>query len=308
MVSTARPGSSAPARSWRLAALLLALPLSALGDALLPPYVLQWPVSSSDLLVAETDAATLHHYRRDADGEVRHERIYLSVGLNGVGKQREWDQRTPLGVYVVTSELDTSKLHEKYGVNAFPLDYPNARDRQLGRTGSGIWLHGVLPGGERRPERDTDGCLAIPNEDLLLLSPRVTPGDTTVIIARELPAADASGQEATRNALLESLQRWQAALQQGDLHSLRALYREDFAYEGLDRDTWLSTAYGSAASDATSVELSEVLLAADPEEPGLYVSRFELTTKKGPHSRALIKRLYWQRDDDGYRVIAEDSF
>ncbi len=308
MVFTGRPGSSARVKRRPLAGLLLILPLAALADNALPPYVLQWPESSSDLLVAETSAATLHHYSRAADGDIVHEQIYMSVGENGVGKQREWDKLTPLGIYVVTSELDTSRLHEKYGVRAFPLDYPNARDRQLGRTGSGIWLHGVLPGGERRPERDTDGCLAIPNEDLLALSPRVKPGDTTVIIARELPQAGAAGQAVVRDALLDRLETWRAALQQGDLRALRALYRDDFIYEGLDRDTWLSTGYSDLVRDAGSVELSEPLLAADPEEPGLYISRFKLTTKKGPQSRALIKRLYWQRDDDGYRIIAEDAF
>ena len=308
MVFTGQPGSSARDRRRQLAGLLLALPLAALADVSLPPYVLQWPESSSDLLVAETDAATLHHYRRDADGSIVHEQIYMSVGENGVGKQREWDKLTPLGIYVVTSELDTSRLHEKYGVRAFPLDYPNARDRQLGRTGSGIWLHGVLPGGERRPERDTDGCLAIPNDDLLALSPRVRPGDTTVIIARELPPANEGGQTDIRDELLERLERWRSALQRGDLLALREMYREDFVYEGLDRDTWLSTGYGVSTGEIGAVELSDTLLAADPEEPGLYISRFQLTTKKGPQSRALIKRLYWQRDDDGYRIIAEDAF
>ena len=306
MVFTGLPGSSVPSRLACLAALLLAVPLGAAAS--LPPYVLQWPSSSRDLLVAETDAAVLHHYRRSDDGEILHDRIYLSVGLNGVGKQREWDQKTPLGVYVVTSELDTSRLHEKYGVNAFPLDYPNARDRQLGRTGSGIWLHGVLPGGERRPERDTDGCLAIPNEDLLELSPRVVPGDTTVIIARELANADSEDQDDVRDRLLESVERWRQASVRGDLQSLRALYREDFSYEGLDRDTWVASGLDKAFEGATELALADVLLVADPVEPGLYLSRFVLAKEKGPQSRALIKRLYWQFGDDGFRIVAEDSF
>ena len=33
--------------------------------------------------------------------------------------------------------------HDKYGVAAYPLDYPNAWDRFNERTGYGIWLHGV---------------------------------------------------------------------------------------------------------------------------------------------------------------------
>ncbi|MEM8683333.1 MAG: L,D-transpeptidase family protein [Pseudomonadota bacterium] len=292
---------------WRVVTLLLLLaPLYAQGT-ILPPFVLQWPSSSSDLLVAETDAAVLHHYRRDGDGGLAHEKIYMSVGLNGVGKQREWDQKTPLGVYVVTSELDTSRLHQKYGVNAFPLDYPNARDRQLGRTGSGIWLHGVLPGGERRPERDTDGCLAIPNEDLLALSPRIVPGDTAVVITRQLTVADNASSSEARDELLSLLETWRAAIQRGDLRALRSLYSDDFSYAGLDRDTWLASRINDDIEQA-SIDYAEVLLVADPVEAGLYLSRFEFSTKKGPQSRALIKRLYWQRGDNGFRVVAEDSY
>ena len=123
-----------------------------------------------------------------------------------------------------------------------------------------------------------------------------------------MPPVDDVGTATIRDELLAGLERWRGALERGDLRALRALYREEFVYEGLDRDTWLSTGYGVSANEVTSVDVSDALLAADPEEPGLYISRFQLTTKKGPQSRALIKRLYWQRDDDGYRIIAEDSF
>ncbi|MEM6514126.1 MAG: L,D-transpeptidase family protein [Pseudomonadota bacterium] len=302
MACKARSGTRATIPLLHWLALLAFVSSSAVASDL-PPYVLQWPTSSTDLLVAETDAAVLHHYRRMDDGSVRRDEIYLSVGLNGVGKQREWDQKTPLGVYIVTSELDTSRLHEKYGVNAFPLDYPNARDRQLGRTGSGIWLHGVLPGGERRPRRDTDGCLAIPNDELSALSKRIVPGDTPVVIARQLNTTPASV-EASRRALLNGIEDWRQASEQGDLRRLRTLYREDFSYDGLDRDTWLASAIDLPD---TTLAVSDVLLVADPVEEGLYLSRFTLT-KKGPQSRALIKRLYWQRDGSTYRIVAEDAF
>ena len=67
----------------------------------------------------------------------------MSIGQEGPGKQSSGDKRTPLGVYFVTEQLDTSKLHEKYGVTAFVLDYPNVWDLRSRRSGDGI-LFGLL--------------------------------------------------------------------------------------------------------------------------------------------------------------------
>ena len=123
----------------------------------LPSYLLEVPASVADVLIADAGTATLIRYSRTENGVVEKDRRYMSIGLEGVGKQRAWDRKTPLGVYFITEELDTSKLAPKYGIAAFPLDYPNAWDRYNERTGSGIWLHGVDASAPDRPPRDTDG-------------------------------------------------------------------------------------------------------------------------------------------------------
>ena len=68
---------------------------------------------------------------------------YASVGRLGIEKSTEGDQRTPLGVYYITSRLDGHQLTDFYGSGALLLNYPNEYDRRQGRTGGGIWLHGV---------------------------------------------------------------------------------------------------------------------------------------------------------------------
>ena len=137
------------------------------AEAIAPAYVLQLPESVRTVLIAETATATLHRYEADGDNLVPGDSERMSIGQNGVGKMRTGDQRTPLGVYFVVAELDTTNLHEKYGAVAYPLDYPNAWDKSRRRTGHGIWIHGVAPGSGDRPELDTDGCIALPNEHLL---------------------------------------------------------------------------------------------------------------------------------------------
>jgi len=86
----------------------------------------------------------------------------MSIGENGVGKERAWDRRTPLGIYFANEQLDTSRMHDKYGPMAFPLDYPNAWDEVNARTGDGIWIHGVDRNGEVSPlQQRIDQCVAL---------------------------------------------------------------------------------------------------------------------------------------------------
>ncbi|MFN7856236.1 MAG: hypothetical protein ACK5OA_06595 [Acidovorax sp.] len=47
---------------------------------------------------------------------------YASVGKLGIDKSLEGDQRTPLGVYFITSRLDPTSLKDFYGAGALPIN------------------------------------------------------------------------------------------------------------------------------------------------------------------------------------------
>jgi murein L,D-transpeptidase YafK len=214
-----------------------------------------------------------------------------------------------LGVYFITERLDTSNLADKYGVAAYPLDYPNAWDRYNQRSGNGIWLHGVDQNGSKRPPRDTDGCLALPNDELLLLADTLKPLVTPVIVAREMLWVTPDELENIRFEFRVALERWRQSLEDNDLLTYLSLYSEEFRHRGMDKETWASYRLGVFdARDFESVDLENVLLIADPEEPGLYLSRFtqEFVTDSG--TVTIMKRLYWQRRDDNFwKIVAEDS-
>ena len=239
----------------------------------------------------------------------RRDERYVSVGQNGVGKQRAWDRRTPLGIYFANEQLDTSNLHERYGATAFPLDYPNAWDRVNERTGDGIWIHGVAPNGGRRPARDTDGCLALPNADLLELQEYLQLLETPIIITRRMRTATSEQIAATREELLAALDRWVQSYRDGDWHQYLSLYANEFVYRGLDRDEWSAYRIRSAATrPIREFSIDDVLLLADPEEEGLYLSRFRQTIVDQNGMITTIKRLYWRRSASGeLEIIAEDN-
>ncbi|MGB5512177.1 MAG: L,D-transpeptidase family protein, partial [Woeseiaceae bacterium] len=147
----------------------------------MPAHLLRLPESVGTAFIAETSASTLHRFD-NVDGQPEHvSQTYMSIGQNGEGKQTSGDRRTPLGIYFVTEQLDTSRMHEKYGVTAFVLDYPNVLDNQSGKTGDGIWIHGVDARGGKRPPRDTDGCIALPNDELAEMATLFRSNTTPVI-------------------------------------------------------------------------------------------------------------------------------
>ncbi len=289
--------------------LALLLLVSAAASAELPAYVIELPESVRDVFVADAGNATLYHFEHADDRLTAATETYMSVGQRGAGKERAWDRRTPLGIYFVVDHLDTSRLHEKYGVTAFPLDYPNEWDRLNERTGDGIWVHGVLPGGERRPPFDTDGCLALPNEDLEALEPLFLPLTTPVIVTREIEWMSEEARAALRIKLRDSVDRWASSLADADLHAYLSLYVEDFTYRGMSNAEWAALRLSSfERAGPADVSIEELMLLADPEVDGLFLSRFLQTTysPNGPVVR--MKRLYWQRGDDGeLRIVAEDN-
>jgi len=291
------------------ALLFIACGTRATEQSRVPASLIEVPASIEAILIADTESATLRRFENNGHGIVQVDSRYMSIGRNGVGKQRAWDRKTPLGIYFITEELDTRRLHDKYGDKAFVLDYPNAWDRYLKRTGDGIWLHGVDRRDPDRPPRDTDGCLSLPNEDIVTLAASLEALVTPVVVTRNLQWSTADEVEAQRRALRSALARWQRSLADNNLQDYEALYADNFRARGLSRDDWLAwRSKVFAARKPMTVQLEDVLLLADPEEPGLYLSRFTQVLAGGDGRVVTQKRLYWRSNDDGeLRIVTEDN-
>ena len=275
----------------------------------MPAYLLRLPTSVSTILIAETSKSALHRYAVTQQGTKLDGESYMSVGQNGVSKQRPWDRRTPLGIYFVNEQLDTSKLHDKYGPIAFPLDYPNVWDQLSGRSGDGIWIHGVAAGSERRPPLDTDGCIALPNDELLAVADLLTPLVTPVIVTRDLKWIGPQELLSVRERLHAALDEWADSYLSGDLYRYLRLYSDEFQYRGMNKDEWSAYRLQTiGVAEIRDFSVDDVLLLADPEEEGLYLSRFRQTISDATHVVVTTKRLYWRESADGkLQIVAEDN-
>lgn len=290
--------------------LVMFLVATAQASEPVPAWILRVPESTGTIFIAETDTATFHRFDRVDDRVVKAGEDYMSIGLGGTGKMRPGDQRTPLGIYFVTEQLDTTKLHEKYGATAFPLDFPNAWDRRHGRSGDGIWVHGVDPRGGKRPQRDTDGCIALLNERLLALEEAFEANITPVIIGESIAWVAPSVVAGARASLEEAVDRWADALVQGDMVAWLDAYAADFERWGMNREEWVAFSLQTIAErPITEVAVSELLLLGDPVEENLFFSRFRLEVTEGETRKVVsMRRIYWRRSESGaMEIVAEDG-
>jgi hypothetical protein len=145
--------------------------------------------------------------------------FFMSVGLAGIGKEFEGDNKTPLGVYRILQRRSSSELPIFFGTGALTLDYPNIVDRYLGRTGHGIWIHGSPPETMVRSPEASEGCVVLSNADMSALLDIEGIIGAPVIISESVSWLSSKAQSIRRSAALEYFQSWLKNSNFGELNS-----------------------------------------------------------------------------------------
>jgi len=274
------------------------------GDRV-PRNVLQLDADQHYALLVDSRRSRLYVFE-NADG--RPQLIadyYVTLGKNGVEKTREGDQRTPIGVYHVTANLPREKLTDFYGAGAYPLNYPNAWDKHLGRNGHGIWLHGTPSNTYSRPPRASDGCIVLANADLEAVAPRLQIGLTPVIIADEIEWTDAGSLERDRNALKAAFESWRADWESRDTAKYLAHYSARFSSGDENFAQWSEHKRKvNAGKSWIKVGVSRVSMFRYPRENFVVVS-FDQDYRSSNLSNAMRKRQYWIQEDGRWRILYE---
>ncbi len=277
------------------------------ANALLPRYLLQLGAQQSHAIVVDTKRARLLVYAQAKGGALQLvDDYYVTIGKNGPVKNREGDQRTPVGVYEVTDDLDPARLTDFYGTGAFPINYPNAWDQRAKRSGSGIWLHGVPSDTYSRPPRASNGCVVLANSDLEALRAYVTPGVTPVVIADELEWAHPEQLAQERAELQSTLEQWRKDWESRDLELFGRHYHESFRADGRNLSSWLAARRNTvAAKQWVSVQIKNVSMFGYPGNDQLAVVSFDQDYQSNNYDNAAKKRQYWLREGGAWRIVYE---
>ena len=278
------------------------------GEDRLPRYVLQLHAEQKHVLVVDSRRSRLYVYANDRGQPRLIADYYVTLGKNGIDKTRQGDQKTPVGVYHVTANLPRSKLTDFYGAGAFPINYPNAWDRRLGRNGHGIWLHGVPSDLYSRPPRASDGCLVLANPDLESVGRHVQVGMTPVIIADQVEWASSAALEAERAALAAALEQWRADWQSRDTARYLAHYSQRFASGRQDYAAWSAHKHAvNAAKTWIEVRLSRLAMFRYPRENDFVVVTFDQDYRSNGLTNAMKKRQYWIKETGRWKILYEGA-
>jgi murein L,D-transpeptidase YafK len=278
------------------------------ADDRLPRYVLQLNKDQKNALVVDARRSRLYVYANEGGTPKLIADYYVTIGKNGIEKTREGDQKTPVGVYHVTANLPRKKLTDFYGAGAFPISYPNEWDRRQGRSGHGIWLHGVPSNVYSRAPRASDGCIVLANPDLESVSQRLQIGLTPVIIADEVEWVDRSALETERAGLAAEIEHWRADWQSRDSTRYLAHYSQRFSSGKENLAAWSAHKRKVNASKSwIKVNLGRVAMLRYPHESDVVVVTFDQDYKSNGLSNVMKKRQYWMKEDGRWKILYEGA-
>ena len=256
---------------------------------LLPSRLVAVDKARQTFLVYEKKSPLRLKYRYDCStGQVAGDKQFLN------------DLRTPEGVYFVNYKIADGLDFKEYGGLAYTLNYPNPVDRLRGKTGHGIWIHskgfGIEPMGTR-------GCVAIGLRDIDEAGPDLAPG-TAVILAGNVDEQRLSSPNAdTARHLQQLMARWSQAWAS----------RSPKMFQFYDTQAYTKAMPESfAAFRMTKERLFKMLQFIHIynrkihvlEGPGYWVTWSEQFYRASNLSTEGIRRLYWQRGNDGkFRIV-----
>ena len=270
----------------------------------IPSQFLTLSQRSKHAIAVDASRARLYLFENSPSGMKLIADYYISVGKAGISKSAEGDQRTPLGVYYISSNLDPKSLKDFYGSGALPLNYPNVLDAKRGNTGSGIWLHGTPPKQFSRAPQATDGCVVLANPDLERIIRTVEVRATPVVIAQQLQWITPQAARSDSKPFEEVLSAWRNAKVSGNLQQTLSYYTPDFNSNGKTLDQWTPRLKAEMSQIVgRSVQIKDLsLLRWNDSSETMVVTFGEVAdgTRTG-----WTKRQYWIRQDKQWKIFFE---
>jgi murein L,D-transpeptidase YafK len=269
-----------------------------------PSQFLSLSQKSKHAIAVDASRSRLYLFENTPSGLKLVADYYISVGKAGTSKAAEGDQRTPLGVYYITSNLDPKSLKDFYGSGALPINYPNVLDSRRGKTGSGIWLHGTPSNQFSRPPQATDGCVVLANPDLQHIIRAVEVRTTPVVIATQLQWVAPHSARAQSKHFEDALQGWRNAKTAGNLDQVLAYYALDFNSNGKSLSQWTPTLKTELhQTQGRTIQLKDLSYLRWIDTTDTMVVTFgEVAdgTRVG-----WTKRQYWVRQENQWKIFFE---
>jgi len=179
-------------------------------------------------------------------------------------------------------------------------------------------VHGVPFSTYSRPPKDSDGCVTLANDELVMLMNTVPIHDTPVIITRGIHWVSDDASRLKRAEILDAVRRWQSVRASEDLAGLEAFYKPGAAPQTpvappapppqrsvvmVHGQRRVIPAPAVAPRDPIGFDNLSVLTWSD--EKDMMVVTFN---ERGLRThRETVLRQYWAREASTWRIVAEGA-
>ena len=253
------------------------------------------------LLLVEKKTQSLFLYEIASTPKEIH-RWICSTGKQIGAKTRSGDGKTPEGIYFFTRVYEDKELSPIYGIRAFPTDYPNLLDRLAERTGSAIWLHGT---NKALKARDSNGCITLQNSDLEAVERYISLNRTPIVIVDTLNFEAFEPKKVLQTAVLQVVDQWVQAVDQGTYHDYVRLYDPDYVPEIAWWSEWYKIRSRLEKADAPpKIEARNISIYKHKAVVVVLFDQYLQFTDR--NIRVGTKKLFLSENGDSLRIIGDD--
>ncbi len=247
---------------------------------------------------------------------------YIASGTGGFGKLTEGDLKTPLGIYAISGFRTDASLPDLYGSGALMLNYPNALDKLHGRTGSGIWLHGVPHNRLSRAPRSSEGCVTMANDYFTELHHTINLESTHVILSHQINWISQTDLTSLQTRFQSLFAQYRNAWLEQNTTKLHSLYTDSALQTVLNRSvsTPSTQRVAARASGSKNVagyrnleEIASILPASISilNNPSIELQSTDIRSLLMAFPSGSLQNpdkinLYWSKDDTGrWKIVKE---
>lgn len=155
-----------------------------------------------------------------------------STGKSPGPKMVEGDAKTPVGIFFATRFARMPNNNTTYGSMVYYLDYPNLFDKRARKNGDNIWIHGT---NKPLQPNQSNGCVAMRNNDLENLSRYIFIGKTPIIIEEAVTWVNQKDLQPYSDELERLARTWTKLLVDGDENGYHRLYLQEGLEPSSDR-------------------------------------------------------------------------
>tara|TARA_B100000035_G_scaffold79421_1_gene66459 strand:- start:4680 stop:5849 length:1170 start_codon:yes stop_codon:yes gene_type:complete len=235
--------------------------------------------------------------------------FYVSIGKGGFNKVISGDNKTPVGIYKITSHLIDDDLPELYGNGAYPINYPNVWDKKNNKTGYGIWIHGVPRDVYSRPPLTSEGCVVTSNHTLKKLSKYISIRNTPVILVENVKWIKRNIWHENNKNAKNVIEFWEKTWESLDPHNFISLHSINFKSDKHDFEKRVAHILRIIKKKKyINVKIEDLNLFYYPQNKNVIFSYFRQHYESNNFKTSSNKQLFWKKESDGkWRIILEDT-